>query len=75
MCNTVMHFVVFFSVAHIDGGMAIEQDWWKNKLAEDIYATLRFKEQTLPAFKVQAEFASSHVCNHCQLSSFLACEL
>ena len=54
MCNTVMHFVVFFSVAHIDGGMAIEQDWWKIKLAEDIYATLRFKEQTLPAFKVQS---------------------
>lgn len=33
--------------------MAIEQDWWRNKLAEDIYATLRLKEQTLPAFQVK----------------------
>jgi len=32
--------------------MAIEQDWWRNKLAEDIYATLRLKEQTLPPFQV-----------------------
>lgn len=35
--------------------MAIEQDWWKNKLAEEIYATLKLKEQTLPAFKVFAK--------------------
>ena len=32
----------------------IEQEWWKNKLAEDIYATLKAKEQSLPQFKAQS---------------------
>ncbi|XP_052771208.1 cyclin-J-like [Mya arenaria] len=31
--------------------MTVEQEWWRNKLAEDIYATLRLKEQTLPHFQ------------------------
>ncbi|KAL4231036.1 hypothetical protein ACF0H5_008619 [Mactra antiquata] len=30
--------------------MAIEQVWWQNKLAEDIYATLKLKEQTIPHY-------------------------
>ncbi|XP_060559930.1 cyclin-J-like [Ruditapes philippinarum] len=34
--------------------MAIEQEWWKNKLAEDIYATLKLKEQTIPQFHAQS---------------------
>ena len=32
----------------------IEQEWWKNKLAEDIYATLKAKEQSLPPFRAQS---------------------
>ncbi|XP_052227638.1 cyclin-J-like [Dreissena polymorpha] len=31
--------------------MAIEQEWWQNKLAEDIYATLKLREQTVPALQ------------------------
>ena len=30
--------------------MAIEQEWWKNKLAEDIYETLKLKEQFIPVY-------------------------
>ncbi|KAK3605194.1 hypothetical protein CHS0354_013005 [Potamilus streckersoni] len=31
--------------------MAMEQDWWKNRMAEDIYATLRRKEQSLAMYQ------------------------
>ncbi|KAK3605193.1 hypothetical protein CHS0354_013004 [Potamilus streckersoni] len=31
--------------------MAMEQDWWKNRMAEDIYATLRMKEQSLAMYQ------------------------
>lgn len=34
--------------------MAIEQEWWQNKLAEDIYATLKLKEQTIPHYLGQS---------------------
>ncbi|KAL3836910.1 hypothetical protein ACJMK2_022316 [Sinanodonta woodiana] len=30
--------------------MATEQDWWKNRLAEDIYVTLRIKEHSLQVY-------------------------
>ena len=30
--------------------MAIEQEWWKDKLAEDIYTNLKLKELTLPTY-------------------------
>ena len=33
----------------------LEQEWWKNKLAEDIYATLKAKEQSLPLFRAQSQ--------------------